>query len=72
MPLAGAVLSTLVLQLAVIYVPALQAVFRTEALTAGELGLCLAGAAVVFFAVEAEKWIRRQTARGLRPVSAAG
>ena len=72
LPLAGAVLSTLVLQLAVIYVPALQAVFRTEALTAGELGLCLAGAAVVFFAVEAEKWIRRQTARGLRPVSAAG
>lgn len=72
MPLAGAVLSTLVLQLAVIYVPALQAVFRTEALTAGELGLCLACAAVVFFAVEAEKWIRRQAARRLRRVSATG
>lgn len=72
MPLAGAVLSTLALQLAAIYVPALQAVFRTEALTAGELGLCLACAAVVFFAVEAEKWIRRQAARRLRRVSATG
>ncbi|KLN53271.1 cation-translocating P-type ATPase [Variovorax paradoxus] len=64
LPLAGAVLSTFALQLAVIYVPDLQSVFRTEALTAGELALCLACAVVVFFAVEAEKWIRRHSARG--------
>jgi len=44
-------------------VPALQAVFRTEALTAGELALCLACAVVVFSAVEVEKWVRRRTAR---------
>ncbi len=63
LPLAGAVLSTFVLQLAVIYVPALQPVFRTEALTAGELALCLACAVMVFSAVEVEKWVRRRTAR---------
>jgi Ca2+-transporting ATPase len=71
-PLAGAVLSTFVLQLAVIYVPPLQKVFRTEALAPGELALCLACAAVVFATVEAEKWLRRsahgsaQAARGER------
>ena len=69
LPLAGAVLSTFALQLAVIYVPALQSVFRTEALTAGELALCLACAVVVFLAVEAEKWIRRRSARGAVPVA---
>jgi Ca2+-transporting ATPase len=63
LPLAGAVLSTFALQLAVIYVPALQRVFRTEALTAGELALCLACAVLVFCAVEIEKWVRRQAAR---------
>lgn len=69
LPLAGAVLSTIALQLAVIYVPALQPVFRTEALTAGELALCLVCAVVVFLAVEAEKWIRRRSARGAVPVA---
>ena len=62
-PLAGAVLSTFVLQLAVIYVPPLQKVFRTEALAPGELALCLACAAVVFATVEAEKWLRRSARR---------
>ena len=61
--LAGAVLSTFVLQLAVIYVPPLQKVFRTEALAPGELALCLACAAVVFATVEAEKWLRRSARR---------
>jgi Ca2+-transporting ATPase len=58
-PFLGAVLFTFALQMAVIYVPLLQAVFRTEALTAAELGLTLALSAVVFFAVELEKWAIR-------------
>jgi P-type Ca2+ transporter type 2C len=59
-PLLGAVLLTLALQLATIYVPWLQPIFHTEALTAGELTLCFALAGVVFVVVEIEKaWRRR-------------
>jgi Ca2+-transporting ATPase len=65
--LTGAVALTFALQLATIYVPALQPVFRTEALEAGELALCLAAAATVFVAVEIEKALRR---RRLRPAAA--
>lgn len=43
-----------------LYVPALHPIFKTEPLTAGELGLCLGLSTVVFFAVEAEKWMRRR------------
>jgi Ca2+-transporting ATPase len=61
LPLLGAVALTLVLQLATIYVPVLQPIFRTQALSAGELALCFALAAVVFGAVEVEKaWRRRR------------
>jgi Ca2+-transporting ATPase len=59
MPLLGAVVLTVVLQLATIYVPWLQPIFRTETLTMGELALCFALAGVVFAAVEAEKAWRR-------------
>jgi len=58
-PLLAAVLLTLALQLATIYLPWLQPVFRTEALSAGELAVCFACAALVFAAVEAEKAWRR-------------
>ncbi|MBX3603854.1 MAG: cation-translocating P-type ATPase [Piscinibacter sp.] len=58
--LTGAVTLTFVLQLATIYVPALQPIFRTEALAAGELVLCLAASALVFVAVEIEKALRRR------------
>ncbi len=59
-PLLAAVLLTLALQLATIYLPWLRPVFRTEALSAGELAMCLVCAALVFAAVEAEKaWRRR-------------
>ena len=59
-PLLAAVALTLVLQLATLYVPWLQPIFHTQALSAGELGLCFALAAVVFVAVEIEKvWRRR-------------
>ncbi len=59
LPLAAAVALTLALQLAVIYVPVLQPIFRTQPLSAAELGLCVALAAVVFVVVEAEKAWRR-------------
>jgi Ca2+-transporting ATPase len=66
-PLLLAVLSTVGLQLAVLYSSALQPIFKTEALTLRELGFCVAVSSVVFFAVEAEKlmtrlgWLYRRT-----------
>ncbi len=59
-PLIGAVLLTLLLQLAVTYVPFLQPVFRTEALTLKEFLLVGAISSLVFFAVEIEKAIYRR------------
>ncbi len=56
-----AVLTTFVLQLALIYVPFLQRVFRTVALTAGELAICLLASTVVFFSVEIYKWFYRRS-----------
>ncbi len=58
--LLAAVLGTLALQLATIYVPALNPIFKTEPLDWDELALCLALSTVVFFAVEAEKWLVRR------------
>jgi len=58
-PLLGAVLLTVALQLAVIYVPGLQQIFRTAALTPHELLACFALSAVVLLAVEVEKWLIR-------------
>jgi Ca2+-transporting ATPase len=58
-PLLGAVALTIALQLATIYVPWLQPIFRTQPLSAGELALCFGLAAIVFVAVELEKAWRR-------------
>jgi len=61
-PLLGAVLLTVLLQLAVIYVPFLQLIFHTESLSLFELLMCFALASIVFFAIELEKLlIRRRT-----------
>ncbi len=60
LPLLGATLLTLALQMAVLYVPVFQPVFKTEALSLDELVLCLALSSVVFVAVEIEKWLRRR------------
>jgi Ca2+-transporting ATPase len=59
-PLLGAVVLTFVLQLATLYVPALNPIFKTEALSPMELLACLAASAVVFVGVEAEKWMTRR------------
>ncbi|MBZ0142729.1 MAG: cation-translocating P-type ATPase [Rhodocyclaceae bacterium] len=54
------VLATLGLQLATIYLPAANEVFKTAPLDWDELLLCLLLSSVVFFAVEAEKWAVRR------------
>ena len=58
-PLLYAVLLTFALQMATIYVPFLNPIFRTAPLSLLELGLCLAAALVVYAAVELEKTWRR-------------
>ena len=59
-PLLGAVVLTFVLQLATIYVPSLNPIFKTEPLSRGELALSLLLSTVVFVAVEIEKWMVRR------------
>jgi len=59
--LLGAVLLTFVLQMAVVYVPFLQEMFKTDALTLGELLLSLVLSTVVFWGVELEKWLMRRS-----------
>ncbi len=58
--MAATVLFTLLLQMATIYLPAFNALFKTEPLSWGELALCLVLSSVVFFAVEIEKWLVRR------------
>ena len=60
MLLVYAVLLTFVLQLAVIYVPFLQEIFSTTALSFGDLLLTVVLSTLVFFAIELEKWFKRQ------------
>ena len=59
-PLLGAVLLTFALQMATIYMPILNPIFKTQPLSAAELGVCLGAAAVVWAVVELEKAWRRQ------------
>ncbi|GGM19468.1 ATPase [Deinococcus aerophilus] len=64
MALTGAVMLTVALQLAVTYLPPLQAVFHTRPLAAPDLGLAVLLSSVAFWAVELEKWLIRR--RGVR------
>jgi Ca2+-transporting ATPase len=61
-PLAGAVALTVVLQLAVVYVPALNAIFSTVPLTPGQVAGAVAAAVAILSVVEIEKWVRRRRA----------
>ena len=56
--LVGSVLLLVALQLAVLYLPFLQGAFGTVPLNATELAMCFIASTVVFWAVEAEKWLR--------------
>lgn len=60
--LLGAVVSTFLLQLAVLYVPFLQSAFHTAPLAGPELLVSLILASTVLFAVELEKIINRREA----------
>ncbi|MGB5541549.1 MAG: cation-translocating P-type ATPase [Gammaproteobacteria bacterium] len=60
LPMLGAIAVTLLLQLAVIYVPALNGVFHTRPLPLSELAMCLAVSSLVLFAVEIEKLLMRR------------
>ena len=57
--LLGAVALTIILQLAIVYVPALNTVFSTRPLTWFELGACLGLSSITFWAVELEKLVKR-------------
>ncbi len=55
----GAVGLTFGLQMAVIYAPWLQDVFKTAPLSAQELAVSLLCSTVIFWSVELQKWVRR-------------
>ncbi len=59
-PLLGAVLLTFVLQMAVIYVPLLQGIFKTSALTLLELGISLGAGVIVLIAIDTVKLLKRK------------
>jgi P-type Ca2+ transporter type 2C len=63
MPLFGAVALTFLLQMAIIYIPVFNPIFRTQPLSLNELGITLALSLIVFFAVELEKVIKRRKSR---------
>jgi Ca2+-transporting ATPase len=57
-PLAAALILIVLLHLAVIYVPWLQALFRTQPLGAGDLAVAVGLSSVVLVAMELAKWVR--------------
>jgi Ca2+-transporting ATPase len=57
------VLSTFLLQLALIYIPFFQKIFKTQPLSLGELGICLLASLVMFSVVEVYKWLRYKRER---------
>jgi len=59
-PLLAAVVLTVLLQLALVYVPLLQSVFRTTRLSPSDLALSVVLSGVIFCAVEFEKWTGRR------------
>jgi Ca2+-transporting ATPase len=65
-PLLGAVALTFALQMATLYLPALNAVFKTQPLTLAELVLSLGLSFLVLVAVEIEKAVRRRSERRSR------
>jgi Ca2+-transporting ATPase len=58
--LVVAIVVTVLAQLAVIYLPPLNAVFRTVPLSAAQLAACFAIGSIVLVAVELEKFVRRR------------
>jgi Ca2+-transporting ATPase len=59
-PLLAAIALTFLLQLAVVFAPPLQPIFKTTGLTHAELAVCLTLPVIVLFAVEGEKRLVRR------------
>jgi len=59
-PMALAITATFLLQMATIYVPALNLIFKTEPLDAVELSICIMISGAVLLAVEIEKLLARR------------
>ncbi len=70
--LLGAVLITVTLQLAVVYLPWGNEWFRTVPLRPGELAACVGAAIVILAVVEAEKAVRRRRDRLAGATQTAG
>jgi len=62
LPMLGAVTLTVLLQLAVIYTPALNQIFHTQPLPLYDLLICFALSSLVLMVVEIEKWFMRRGA----------
>ncbi len=62
-PLVGAFLLTVMLQMATVYVPFLNPIFKTQPLNVYELVITLGLSSIVFIAVEAEKMLKRRKSR---------
>jgi Ca2+-transporting ATPase len=58
--LLGSVLLTFLLQVAIVYIPALNEIFSTKPLTWKEMLICLGASVIIFHAVELEKFIRNR------------
>jgi len=58
--LLAAVIGTIALQLALIYIPFMQKIFNTMPLSGTDLTICLGLSMVIFIAVEMEKWVIRR------------
>lgn len=60
LPMLGAVMLTLLLQIMVVYTPALNSIFHTQPLPMFDLTVCLLLSSLVLIAVEIEKWLMRR------------
>jgi P-type Ca2+ transporter type 2C len=58
--LLGMIALVVVLQLAVVYLPALNTFFKTQPLGQVEMTIVVVLSSVVFFAIELEKWVKKR------------
>jgi Ca2+-transporting ATPase len=70
--LIAAIALTTLSQMAVVYLPFLQGIFKTVSLTPGQLLLSLALSSTIFWGVEIEKWIFRRREERREQDEAAG
>lgn len=72
-PMLLAIALTILFQMMIIYMPALNKIFKTQALSLMELSLTIATSSIVFLAVELEKFIRNTKKNTIqRPVGGIG